>query len=263
MPVISIQSHVAMGHIGNSAGVFTLQRLGIEVWPVHTVQLSNHTGYADWGGGAIAVDQVADVLAGLERRGAFAKADAILSGYMGTPELVAVVAEFVVRAKAANPALLYCCDPVIGNGVKGLFVPEPVAEAIRERLLPLADLATPNVFELRWLTGVDDPARLGPARVAVTSVETTLGTGALLRDGETTWLVETPRLAVPGDGAGDTFCALLLGHILHGRTPDEALCLAVSSVHALLSADGLSLIENQAQIVNPRPVFPAKRAAAF
>ncbi|MEE1543577.1 MAG: pyridoxal kinase, partial [Alphaproteobacteria bacterium] len=131
MPVISIQSHVAMGHIGNSAGVFTLQRLGIEVWPVHTVQLSNHTGYADWGGGAIAVNQVADVLAGLERRGAFAKADAVLSGYMGTPELVAVVAEFVVRAKAANPALLYCCDPVIGNGVKGLFVPEPVAEAIR------------------------------------------------------------------------------------------------------------------------------------
>jgi len=142
-------------------------------------------------------------------------------------------------------------------------VPEPVAEAIRDRLLPLADLATPNVFELRWLTGVDDPARLGPAQVAVTSVETALGTGALLRDGETTWLVETPRLAVPGDGAGDTFCALLLGHILHGSTPDEALCLAVSSVHALLSSDGLSLIENQAQIVNPRPVFPAKRSAAF
>ncbi len=259
MPVISIQSHVAMGHIGNSAAVFALQRLGHEVWPVHTVQLSNHTGYPDWGGGAMDVAHVADVLAGLERRGALARADAILSGYMGTPELVAVVADAVARAKATNPGLLYCCDPVIGNARKGLFVAEPVAEAIRDRLLPLADLATPSAFELAWFTSADDPARLGPPRVAVTSVETAAGTGAVLRDGDACWLVETPRLDVPGDGAGDTFCALLLGHLLRGSAPAEALSLAVSSVHALLQEDGLALVAGQEQIVSPSRLFPARR----
>ena len=258
MPVISIQSHVSLGHIGNSAAVFALQRLGIGVWPVHTVQLSNHTGYADWGGGAMDVGHVADVLAGLERRGVYTKADAILSGYMGTPELVAVVADAVVRAKAANPGLLYCCDPVIGNGAKGLFVAEPVAVAIRDALLPLADLATPNAFELGWLAGSDDPAKLGPARVAVTSVETAAGTGAMLRDGDECWLVETPRLDVPGDGAGDTFCALLLGQMLRGAAAEDALSLAVSSVHALLRKDGLALVAAQEQIVSPSRLFEAQ-----
>ncbi len=259
MPVISIQSHVALGHIGNSAAVFALQRLGIEVWPLHTVQLSNHTGFADWGGGAFDVAHVADVLAGLERRGAFARADAILSGYMGTPELVDVVADAVARAKAANPALLYCCDPVIGNAGKGLFVAEPVAAAIRERLLPLADLATPNAFELRWLTGAEDPARLGPPRVAVTSLATAAGTGAMLLAGDDAWLVETPRLDVPGDGAGDTFCALLLGHLLRGAAPKDALSLAISSVHALLRQDGLALVAAQDEIVSPSRVFAPER----
>jgi pyridoxine kinase len=259
MPVLSIQSHVAMGHIGNSAAVFALQRLGIEVWPVHTVQLSNHTGFADWGGGAMDVAHVADVLAGLERRGAYTKADAILTGYMGSPELVGVVADAVARAKAANPALLYCCDPVIGNGAKGLFVAEPVAAAIRELLLPLADLATPNAFELRWLSGADDARQLGPARVAVTSVETAAGTGAMLLDGEAAWLVETPRLDVPGNGAGDTFCALLLGHLLRGAAPEDALSLAVSSVHALLRKDGLALVAAQDEIVAPSQVFTPEK----
>ncbi len=255
MPVISVQSHVAMGHIGNSTAVFALQRLGHEVWPVHTVQLSNHTGYPDWGGGAMDVAHVADVLAGLERRDAFSRADAILTGYMGTPELVGVVAETVARAKSVNPALLYCCDPVIGNAAKGLFVAEPVAEAIRDRLLPLADLATPNAFELRWFTGADDARKLGPARVAVTSVETAAGTGAMFVDGDDTWLVETPRLDVPGNGAGDTFCALLLGHLLSGLAPQEALSRATSSVHALLGEDSLALIVDQNEIVEPSRLF--------
>ena len=270
MIVLSIQSHIACDAVGNSAAVFPLQRLGIEVWPVHTVQLSAHAGRAERGGGALATAHVAEVLAGIGRGGGLARVDAILTGYMGAPALVAAVAETVVRAKAANPTLLFCCDPVLGNSGKGLFVPKAVAAAIRDRLLPLADLATPNAFELSWLTGARTATpqqalaaarRLGPRRVAVTSLATPAGTGALLGDQDGAWLVETPRLAVPGDGAGDLFAALLLAHLLRGAPSPEALALAVSSVHALLAAGGdagPALVAAQNEIVSPSRRFEAR-----
>ena len=143
MTVISVQSSVAFGHVGNSAAIFAMQRLGIEVWPIHTVQLSNHTGYPDWGGGPIDPDQVADVFAGLRRRGAFADTQALLSGYLGGRQLVTSLSQAVAQMKAANPAAIYCCDPVIGNSSKDLFVSDDVANAVRYDLVGLSDIATP------------------------------------------------------------------------------------------------------------------------
>src|SRR5690606_35612250 len=151
MNVISIQSHVAYGHVGNSAAVFALQRLGIEVWPVHTVQFSNHTGYPDWQGEVFSADHVARVLAGLEARGAFARCDALLTGYIGDPALGSVILDAVTRIRAANPAALWACDPVMGDHGRGLFVRDGIPAFFCAQALPAADLVTPNLFELERL----------------------------------------------------------------------------------------------------------------
>ncbi|HEY9549804.1 MAG TPA: pyridoxal kinase, partial [Kiloniellaceae bacterium] len=153
MNVISLQSHVAYGHVGNSAAVFALQRLGVEVWPVHTVQFSNHTGYPDWQGEVFAAEQIARVLEGLEARGAFARCDALLTGYVGDPSLGAVILDAAARLRAANPQALWCCDPVMGDHGKGLFVRAGVPEFMAGRALPAADILTPNQFELELLAG--------------------------------------------------------------------------------------------------------------
>jgi pyridoxine kinase len=278
MPIIAIQSAVAFGHVGNSAGVFPIQRLGVEAWPVDTVQLSNHTGYADWGGGAHSATHVADVLAGVERRGGFAAADALLSGYVGSAELADVIADAVDRMKATNPGALYCCDPVIGNDRAGIFVKAEVARAVAENLVPRADLLTPNRFELAHLTGetLDDvdavagaAARLAAAHrpaathdlaVVVTSVPCTDGIGVLVRDGDQSWLIETPRLDGPANGTGDAFTAMLLARHASGETLVEAAAKAVASVFAILErSDGgeLALVAAQDAIVAPGRVFEA------
>src|SRR5699024_9445346 len=120
--ILSIQSSVAYGHVGNSAAVFPLQRLGVEVMPVHTVNFSNHTGYGAWRGPLIDPADVRDVVTGIEERGAFAGTDAILSGYQGGEGIADVILDAVARVKAANPAALYACDPVMGNAKSGCFV---------------------------------------------------------------------------------------------------------------------------------------------
>jgi len=272
MPIISIQSSVAYGHVGNSAAVFAMQRLGAEVWPVHTVQLSNHTGYPDWGGGALGAAHVAEVLAGVERRGGFTHAAGLLSGYAGNPDLVAVIADAVGRLKTANPKALFCCDPVLGNDVKGLFVAEEVAVAIKEKLLCRADIATPNRFELAWLTGAtidtvdqartaaDQLAAHGPAAVVVSSLPTNAGIGVLVRDNNDTWLIETPHLDVVANGAGDCFTAMMLARLVGGAPIAEAAAKAVSSIFGLLSrSDGgeLPIVTAQDEIVAPGREFVA------
>lgn len=274
MPIISIQSSVAYGHVGNSVAVFAMQHLGAEVWPVHTVQLSNHTGYPDWGGGALGVNHVADVLAGIERRGAFENADALLSGYVGSADLVAVIADAVDRLKTDNPSALYCCDPVLGNDAKGLFVPEDVAVAVKADLLGRANIATPNRFELGWLTGTTietiDQARaaaeqlaaLGPATVVVSSLPSDVGIGVLVHDKGAAWLIETPRLEGAANGAGDCFTAMLLTRSLAGAPVADAAASAVSSIFGLLSrGDGgeLPIVAAQEEIVKPSRRFKARR----
>ena len=153
MNVISIQSQVAFGHVGNSAAVFPMQLHGIDVIAVPTTLLSNRPGYQTIRGRVLDAELVADLLRGIEERGAVDSATMILSGYLGSAANAAVVADFVARAKAKNPALLYCCDPVLGDRDRGLFVHADIPPLVRDLLCPLADIVTPNHFEFEWLSG--------------------------------------------------------------------------------------------------------------
>src|SRR5215217_6684670 len=233
MRVLSIQSHVAYGHVGNSAAVFPLQRLGHEVWPVHTVLFSNHTGYGAWRGPVVAAADVHEVVLGMEDRGALAMVDLVLSGYQGSPEIAAVILDAVDRVKAANPAAAYACDPVMGNADSGCFVDPAIPVLIRDEVVPRADVITPNQFELGYLTNrlegerrppleavleAADAARaMGPSTVLITSMEhadqpeETLEMAVVTDDGA--WTVRTPRLAMQANGSGDVTAALFSAHL--------------------------------------------------
>jgi len=284
MNVISIQSHVAYGHAGNSAAVFALQRLGIEVWPVHTVQFSNHTGYPDWQGEVFTADHIARILDGLETRGAFARCDALLTGYIGDATLGAVIVDAAARIRAANPRALWACDPVMGDHGKGLFVRAGVPEFMAERALPAADLLTPNLFELEILTGrrprgraaVRDAAASllarGPKIVLVTSLSAE-GDDAgememLAVTAEGAWRAAFPRLPIAPNGAGDAVAALFLGFLLKARAnPDavpKALGAAASAIFEILQTtleateEELQLIAAQDRLEAPRRRFTAE-----
>lgn len=277
--VLSIQSHVAYGHVGNRAAVFPLERLGVEVMPVHTVQLSNHTGYPTFPGDVFGAAHVSRVLGGVAERGAFARCDAVLSGYLGDAALAAVVADTVDAVKAARPGALYACDPVMGDRDGGLYVSPEIPAAMRQQLLPRADVLTPNHFELEQLAGgqartlaeVLEAAgalrRLGPALVLVTSLEVEVGprdsVSMLLSTPTGAYRVHTPRVdfEVEPNGAGDLVSALFLGRLLQTGDPVAALehmAAAVAAVFEHTRRAGrreLALVQAQAELVNPaRPV---------
>ncbi|WP_226550866.1 pyridoxal kinase [Celeribacter naphthalenivorans] len=151
--VISIQSQVVFGHVGNSAALFPMQAAGLQVAAIPTVIYSNTPDYPTLRGRALPPDFFADLLQGARERDLLTRADYIVTGYIGSLEVAEMVADFVAEAKAVNPTLTYLCDPVLGDSGPGLYVPQPIAEVMRKRLLPLADIATPNPFELGWLTG--------------------------------------------------------------------------------------------------------------
>jgi pyridoxine kinase len=281
MNILSIQSHVAYGHVGNSAAVFALQRLGVEVWPIHTVQFSNHTGYDTFRGTAFEVDHLLSVLQGLGERQAFAKCDGVLSGYVGSADMGFAILNAVARAKRVNPQALYCCDPVIGDAGRGLFVEPDVVDFMRARAVPLADVATPNHFELEQITGrqvrllseafaaIDAIRALGPSVVLVTSLRTD-GTPAdaidlVTCDGAGRYRVRTAKLPVAAHGAGDLIAALFFAHYLRSRSAAEALEQSAASVFGVLKrtavsgAGEMALIEAQDELVNPSATFRAER----
>jgi pyridoxine kinase len=275
--ILSIQSSVAYGHVGNSAAVFPLQRLGHEVWPVFTVHFSNHTGYGAWRGPMLAADDVRDVITGIEERGVLGQVDAVLSGYQGGEEIGDVILDAVARVKAANPAATYTCDPVMGNAKSGCFVHPAIPVLLRERVVPQADLITPNQFELGYLTGTEptdlestlasvDAARaMGPSSVLVTSVERpdaepdTLEMLAVTPEGA--WLVATPRLPLKANGSGDVTAALFTGHYRTTGDAADALARTTSSVWDLLRTTQesgereLQLVESQEYYAEPRMQF--------
>ncbi len=180
--VLSIQSRVSYGYVGNAAAIFALQLLGCEAWALDTVAFSNHTGHGRWRGSAVAPETLAALFEGIAELGVLGGVDAVLSGYLGAPETGPVLLDIVARIKAANPQALWCCDPVIGDVDTGSYVRPGVAEFFRDRALALADIATPNCFELQYLTGreIAGPADIvaaaaalrerGPKTVLVTSV---------------------------------------------------------------------------------------------
>src|SRR5271163_1876486 len=168
-PIFSIQSHVVYGHVGNSAAVFPLQRLGREVWPLMTVQFSSHLGYAGWRGRTFDAAMIDDCVSGLEAIGVLPRCAGLLTGYLGKPEIGEAALRALDRNRAANGAAAYACDPVIGDVGPGVYVAAGVADFFRDRALPLATIATPNAFELEWLTG-ERATNLQTARRAIAAL---------------------------------------------------------------------------------------------
>jgi pyridoxine kinase len=281
MKVLSIQSAVAYGHVGNSAAVFPLQRIGVEVMPVYTVNFSNHTGYGAWRGPLISPDDVREVIAGIEDRGAFPKIDVVLSGYQGSEGIADVILDAVARIKAANPAAVYSCDPVMGNARSGCFVAPAIPVLLRDRVVPAADLITPNQFELGYLTetepdtlestleSVDLVRASGPRTVLVTSVERPDredGTIEMLAvDDHGAWIVQTPLLPMKANGSGDVTAALFTAHYRRTGDAADALARTASSVFDLLANTHesgereLQLVESQEAYASPRMQFDVRQ----
>ena len=250
MNILSIQSWVAYGHVGNASAVFPLQRLGAEVWAVNTVQFSNHTGYGSWSGDVYTGVQVEGIIGGIEARGAFARCDAVLSGYMGDRAIGDAILGAVGRVKAANPRAVYCCDPVIGDDDTGDYVRPGIAEFMRDQAVPAADIITPNRYEVERLTGnavrtqADAKAAiaalqaLGPRIVLITSVQTAEtpadAMDMVVGEGGQYFLLRTPREKLHVNGAGDAISALFLFHRLATGSAAAALSRAGSSIHGVL-----------------------------
>lgn len=281
MNILSIQSHVSYGHVGNSAAVFPLQRLGHEVWPVHTVNFSNHTGYGAWRGSVIPAAEVASIIDGLDERGALARVDAVLSGYQGGADIADVILGAVARVKALNPRAVYACDPVMGNAKSGCFVDPAIPVLLRERVVPAADIVTPNQFELGYLAGaeagtlqstlaaVDTVMAMGPRTVLVTSVERPdreSGTlEMLVADAAGAWIVQTPHLPFKANGSGDVTAALFTAHYLASGNAADALARTTASVFELLERTlqsgerELQLVQAQEAYVAPRHQFAVRQ----
>jgi pyridoxine kinase len=283
MNILSIQSWVSYGHVGNASAVFPLQRLGAEVWSINTVQFSNHTGYGHWTGQVYTGEMVRELIDGIGARDALSRCDAVLSGYMGDAGIGSAILHAVERVRAANPAAVYCCDPVIGDTDTGVYVRPGIEDFLRDHALPQADIATPNRFELERLTGIDcgtmDAVKRAAERlrsmmrpdglrcVLLTSLETETTPGdhidMLAAEGDAYWLLRTPRLPVSVNGAGDAIAALFLFHRLRSGSARSALEAAGSSVHGLLrhtaeaGSREIAMIAAQEEFVTPRDVFAA------
>ena len=250
MNILSIQSHVAYGHVGNASAVFPMQRLGVEVWPIHTVQFSNHTGYGAWKGRVFDGGMIDEVMEGIAERGVLPSCDGVLSGYMGSADLGHAILQSVERVRAANPKALYCCDPVIGDVGRGVFVRPGIPEFMREQAVPAADIVTPNQFELELLTDIEvrtiaDAHRAiealrdaGPKVVLVTSLTTDEtpddAIDMMAADAKGAFRVRTPKLDVSVNGAGDAIAALFFVHYLREQSAAAALAKASASIFGLL-----------------------------
>ena len=280
MNILSIQSHVAYGHVGNAAAVFPLQRMGVEVWPIHTVQFSNHTGYGSWKGRVFDADMISEIVTGIEQRGVLGECDGILSGYMGSSDIGEAVLDAVTTVKRANPAGKYCCDPVIGDVGRGIFVRDGIPEFMKNKAVPAADVITPNQFELNYLSkrtsntllqardAVKAVHGLGPRTVLVTSLHTDETPGDsidLLASNEgACFILRTPKLPLAVNGAGDAIAALFFAHYLSSGDISDALSRAASSVFGVLAktvgtdSGEIQLVAAQDEIVNPSRLFEAK-----
>lgn len=281
MNILSIQSHVAYGHVGNASAVFPLQRLGVEVWPIHTVQFSNHTGYGAWRGQVFDAGVIGELIEGIEDRGRLVACDGVLSGYMGSAEIGAAILDAVSRVRAANPRADYCCDPVIGDVGRGVFVRPGIPEFMRDAAVPAADIVTPNQFELELLTGHASATRadaiaacarlhaMGPKVILVTSLhtdETPAESIDLLASGpDGRFLLRTPRLDVSPNGAGDAIAALFFLHWKRTGSAAAAVQAAGSSIYGLLrrtyqaGSRELLLVQAQDEFVTPSRVFEPVR----
>lgn len=281
--ILSIQSAVAYGHVGNSAAVFPLQRLGAEIWPVATVQFSNHPGYGEYTGSVTAPDTIRALVDGIEARGVLPDCAALLTGYVGDPGTGGAILYAAARLRASRADALWCCDPVIGDDGR-IYVRAGIDAFFREQAVPGADLLTPNQFELSVLTGLAcrtlDQTKAAAcallARMRAGSPRAVLVTSLMLEDTPANALdmlvatsqgccrLRVPRLALSPNGAGDLIAALFLFHTLHTGSPRLAMEAAASAVHGVLTrtlAAGsreLLLVAAQDQFVTPDRQFASE-----
>lgn len=285
--ILSIQSWVSYGHVGNAAAIFPLQRLGFEVWAIHTVQFSNHTGYGAWKGMILPPEHLAEIVQGMNERGALATCDAVLSGYMGSAQTAEAILSAVARVREVNPNALYCCDPVMGDVERGVFVRPEIPDVMKNQVTPIADMVTPNQFELELLTGKTvktlqdalEAAHLlrkhirqdGPRIVLVTSLmrddapANTIETLAVADEGA--FLVNTPLIPLepPRNGTGDLIAALFFGNYLKTKDVAKSLENAVAALYAVLelthqkNTREIQLVAAQAEYVHPSKGFTAKK----
>lgn len=280
MNILSIQSHVAYGHVGNASAVFPMQRLGVEVWPIHTVQFSNHTGYGAWKGRVFDGPAIEEILDGIADRGALPRCDGVLSGYMGSADIGNAILLAVARVRAANPGALYCCDPVIGDVGRGVFVRPGIPEFMKGHAVPAADIVTPNQFELDYLSGATTETlaaakdavgavhQLGPRVVLVTSLHTREtpadAIDLLAGEGGRFWRVRTPKLPLSVNGAGDAIAALFFVHYARSRAASTALGEATASIYGLLKrteeagSREILTVAAQDEFVSPTWRFPVE-----
>lgn len=276
--ILSIQSQVVFGHVGNAAAQPALQRLGHEVWALPTALLSHHPGHARPAGRILPADELAALADSLEARGLWPACGGLLSGWLGGLETAELVLRLAARIRAANPDLVWLCDPVIGDLPKGIYVEPALVDAFRDRLLPAAGIATPNRFELELLSGL--PVRTLREALAAARVLLARGTGCIVctslqrEDGppdaietlavteEGGWLAQTPRLNGVPQGSGDLFAAVFLGRCLQGRPVRKALAFATAATYGVLRASvqdpaygrlprELALVAAQAEINRP------------
>lgn len=275
--VIVVSSHVARGTVGNRAAVFALERLGFPVWAVPTVMLPWHPGHGPSTRIVPAAEVFAAFLKDLERAPWLGEVAGVLTGYLGDAAQAGPIASLVAAVKALNSDALYLCDPVIGDE-GGLYVPETTAIAIRDRLMPLADITTPNRHELQWLTGGtldDNRAIVGAARglvpphVLVTSAHSMMkgSIGNLLLTPREAYLAEHRVIERPPNGPGDLTGALFLAHTLAGDAPEKALQATTASVFDVIAravkrgSDELMLETDADSLAHPMAMVQMRRLA--
>jgi pyridoxine kinase len=271
--ILSLSSQVAYGHVGHAAAAFAWQRLGLNVIALPTVILSNRPGYPHRAGLDVSPEALDAMLQALDANGWLSGIDAVFTGYMPSAAHVALAAGWVARLRGGNPGLFYACDPILGDDPGGLYIAREAAVAIRDSLVPLASLITPNRYELSWLSGQEvgstENAEAAAAALAPITLTTSLPRGAdrlsnILHCGSGTWEATVARRAHVAHGTGDLMAALFLGHyLLEGSLP-HALALATGGLESVITASGpaaeLHLLEAQDRWAAPEP-WPLMRLA--
>ncbi len=280
--LLAIQSHVVFGHAGNSAAVFPMQRVGVNVWPLNTVQFSNHTQYGQWAGEVLAPQRIPELVEGIAAIGELGNCDAVLSGYLGSAAQGRAILGGVARIKAINPNALYLCDPVMGHPEKGCSVPSEVSDFLLEEAAVMADFLCPNQLELdsfcaRTPNSLFDCLAMarsllarGPKAVLVKHLaypgKPAESFEMLLVTAEGSWHLRRPLLAFPKQpvGVGDLTSGLFLARVLLGDSLMAAFEFAASAVHEVLletqacASYELELVRAQDRIAHPRVRFEAE-----
>jgi pyridoxine kinase len=290
--VLSVQSSVAYGYVGNRAAIIPLNALGHEVVALNTVSFSNHTGYGDWTGEVFSAQQLSELINGIKARGLFPKIDAVLTGYIGDEDLGALVLSTLGEIRAANPNCIYCCDPVMGDTGSGFFVNQRVAEFFKDSAIGRADIIVPNQFEASFLSGIDictmadalraleslhargikrivmtsfQPDTLGPDKISMLISESSKGVFQVTTTQESlgVFQVTTPRFAMDPmpNGAGDVTAATILAHLLRGADLRGAVEQTAGALHDIFDQTQqaqrreLNLIRAQSAFLQPSQAF--------